>query len=115
MSLKELFRVLAKDGRLFIVVRSTKDPENKYSHAKYHPNTCLTEYFFTDEKGFVHKDRLVSRYFHTQKTIKDHLKKAGFKINRVKQYNEQLYIDFERKKLSTTKANVIEVIAQKPI
>lgn len=112
-ALAELFRVLKKGGKIFVVVRSTDDPENGYSYAKFHPDTCLTEYFFTDEKKIVHKDRLVYRYFHDQQTINDHLTKAGFKINSLKQYNEQLYIDFERKKLSTTVANVIEVIAEK--
>ncbi len=65
--------------------------------------------FYTSKNGGT-----CSRYFHSQGSICDFLKNAGFYITHVKAYDEQLCIDFQRTKPSNDIDNLIEVCALKP-
>ena len=112
-SLKELNRILKPKKKMFVVVRSTDDPDTKIPGTTFDPETNLTTYSWRDETGTLHPDKRVSRYFHSRKSITDHLTKADFNILSVNQYDEQLYLDFSRKKISPIVGNIIEVVAEK--
>jgi ubiquinone/menaquinone biosynthesis C-methylase UbiE len=111
--LRELYRILKPNGKIFIVVRSIDDPDRIIPHATYDENTCLTTYPWMDESGYIHTEKLVSRYFHSVDSISNHLQNAGFKIKDTSQHDEKLYLDFSRKQLSSQIANVIEAVAIK--
>lgn len=104
-TLGELHRVLQPDKKLFVVVRSVNCPDAQRQDAILDPETCLT----TCEG----KDYKYSRYFHTDKSISDALVQAGFAILSVGSFDEQLFVDFERTKVSSHMDNVIEVVAKK--
>lgn len=113
-ALSELFRVLKPEtGRIFIVVRSTDDPDSKIPGATYDPITCLNSYPFINEHGKIEPDKIIERYFHSQNSITQHLSEAGFSIDEINQHDEKLYLDFGRTKLSSQMSNVIEVVARK--
>lgn len=112
-ALQELNRVIRPKGRLFVVVRSKDDPDTKIQGTTYDPETGLTTYPWMDEAGNIHPDKPVSRYFHSQESISEHLREAGFTINKLVQHDEQLYLDFGRQRLSSQIANVIDVLVQK--
>lgn len=104
-ALSELHRLLKEDGKLFVVVRSSKCHEATSENSTYDPETGLTRY--TSNSGTY------ARYFHTENSIKDHLTAAGFTIEQIQSYDEQLCIDFQRKTPSNNIDNLIEVVAQK--
>ncbi len=104
-ALDELFRVLKPGGKLFVVVRSVDCVEAKGPDATLDPKTGMTTY---------HSNGLTfTRYFHTEKSIQEHLLSVGFQIQHVKSYREQLCIDFQRKQLSEHVDALIEVLATK--
>jgi ubiquinone/menaquinone biosynthesis C-methylase UbiE len=110
-TLLELRRVLKPGGKLYIVVRSTKCPDATAEGAQYDPETHLTTHTAIDEKtGGTYS---YSRYFHTEESIRDYVTAAGFTVSYVKSYDEQLYVDFMRTKLSDNTDNVIELLAVK--
>jgi cyclopropane fatty-acyl-phospholipid synthase-like methyltransferase len=104
-ALKELFRILKTDGKMFVVVRSTDCLEAHGKNVTFDPDTGLTTY----SSG----QHLYSRYFHTEKSIQQYLISAGFSIRYIDTYQEQLCIDFERTKLSKQIDSLIEVLAVK--
>lgn len=103
-ALKELYRILRRDGGFFVVVRSTDCKEAKGS---FDPHTGLTTY----TSACV----TYARFFHTENSIQDYLKSSGFAIQHVKSYEEQLCVDFKRTQLSQNKDALIEVLASKPL
>lgn len=109
--LQNFFRSLKPGERLFAVVRSVKNYEvESFVKMAYDEHTHLTTYrraHDAEEDGW-------KRYFHTPETIQGHLKKAGFKILHVEEYEEQLYRDFLRTKPGKDKDHLIEVLATKP-
>jgi ubiquinone/menaquinone biosynthesis C-methylase UbiE len=110
-ALAELRRVLRPGGSLYVVVRSTECDDAKASDATYDPETGLTTRVKTDTK--TGRTRKTVRYFQTETSITTHLKEAGFSVQYVKVYEEQLYSDFMRTQLSPTVDHVIEVLVQK--
>ncbi|GIK83799.1 MAG: hypothetical protein BroJett025_04210 [Patescibacteria group bacterium] len=108
--LNDFFRILKPGGRLFVVVRSTKNIPDK-NDITFDPITKITSIPHKDSNGklvFTEK-----RYFHTVQSITDHLKQAGFRINHREAYKEQLYSDFMRAQISDIVDHVIEVHAVK--
>lgn len=103
-ALQELHRVLKPSGRIFVVVRSTACLEAQKGF--YNSETGMTTY--TSKNGGTY-----SRHFHSEDSISDFLKNAGFHIAHVKSYDEQLCIDFQRTKLSSDSDNLIEIYASK--
>lgn len=110
-ALAELHRVLKPGGKLFVVVRSTKCPDATRQEAHLDPDTHLTTCTITDKE--TGKVRSYSRYFHTEESISKYVTEANFKVAYVKTYDEHLFIDFMRTKLSPKTDNVIELLAAK--
>ncbi len=104
-ALTELYRVLRKQGKIFIVVRSVDCVETSDKTARFDAATGLTTYSLGGES--------YSRYFHSQESIKEALSLAGFSIVHMDIYKEQLCEDFYRTKLSSQKDELIEVLAIK--
>ncbi len=105
-ALAELHRILKSGGRLFVVVRSTDCHEATSKNAIHDPLTGLTTY--TSNNGDSY-----SRFFHTEHSIQEYLKAAGFTIQSIKSYEEQLCIDFQRTKPSNHIDLLIEVLANR--
>lgn len=105
LALKELYRVLKKGGKIFVVVRSTDCFEANSKDSVHDKNTNLTTYF-SNGKSY-------SRYFHTEESIQNYLKSSGFHIQYTKSYQEQLCVDFQRKQPSRQVDALIEVLATK--
>jgi cyclopropane fatty-acyl-phospholipid synthase-like methyltransferase len=106
LALSELYRVLKPGGKFFVVVRSTKCPDARSAGAKYDSKTGLTEYINSDGKASF-------RHFHTQDSIREALEGARFTVQSIDQYDEQLFIDYERQRVAPHTDNVLEVMAQK--
>jgi len=98
MVLHNFRQALKQGGGLYIVVRSIKNVEGK--DYPYDPETKLTQ------------EPWGSRYFHTPESIINHLGKAGFEVEFLKEFQEQLYIDFMRTKTAPVLDHVIELLAR---
>jgi ubiquinone/menaquinone biosynthesis C-methylase UbiE len=110
-ALAELYRVLKPGGKLFVVVRSVDCPDAKDPSATYDSTTGLTtKVRINEETG---KEKRTVRYFHSEQSITDHVKKAGFVVQYATSYDERLYSDFMRIKQSPHDDNVIELLATK--
>lgn len=70
-SLSELYRILKRSGRLYVVVRSTDCDEATTKAEDFDPETNLTTYSIRDKKTGERKIR--KRYFHTEQSISDYL------------------------------------------
>jgi len=105
-ALKEIFRVLNRGGKFYVVVRSTECPDAKDPINTFDPSTGMTTY--TSSQGYS-----CTRYFHTEESIQDYLNTAGFTVHDIKSYEEQLCSDFQRSKPSATVDALIEVVATK--
>jgi cyclopropane fatty-acyl-phospholipid synthase-like methyltransferase len=104
-ALQELYRVLKEKGKLFVVVRSADSWEAKGANASLDPISGLTAY--------AANGSTFNRFFHTRESIQEFLTDAGFRIDHIKTYNEQLCIDFQRTKLAMREDALIEVLAYK--
>ncbi len=111
-SLSEIYRVLKQSGRFFIVVRSIKEWEAKLKGTTYDAETGFTTYpdITTLESENV---RYISRRLHSEESIKEFLKDAGFKIEYITTYEEYLYRDYERINKNPKPNTIIEVCATK--
>lgn len=104
-ALKELYRALRKNGKIFVIVRSTNCPEAQDKNAKLDAYSGLTTYMSGGNS--------YSRYFHNEESIQNYLIQAGFSIRHASTYLEQLCVDFERKIPSKQVDSLIEVLATK--
>lgn len=100
----EIKRVLKKGGLFFIVLRKLEDWFKEDKIIFYDPKTRITT---LTKEGYVHK-----RYFHNEKTIKEHLEKAGFYIISIKSYSENLSPQFKREIINKNSTEVIEIVAK---
>jgi ubiquinone/menaquinone biosynthesis C-methylase UbiE len=106
LSLDELYRILKKNGRIFVVVRSANTYAAKLDDATYDPVTGFTTYIGYDKK-------IYSRFFHTEQSIQEALRSSNFKIESIKNYQEFICSDFERTDLSPFADELIEIVASK--
>lgn len=111
-TLEEIFRVLKKSGRLFIVVRSMEEWEAKLEGATYDATTGMTTYPDIRTLG-TESIRYISRRLHSQKSIKDALENADFIIKYCKEYEEYLYRDYKRIVKNPQPNKLIEICATK--
>lgn len=102
-ALAELYRVLRKGGRIFVVVRSTDCLEARVG--QFDPITHLTTYSSGSSS--------YSRYFHSQESISHYLSQACFTIQHIDAYEEQLCVDFQRTVLADQIDSLIEVLGVK--
>jgi len=101
---------LKPSGHIFIVVRSEKNIDTNKPDQEYDPITRLTTVLYRDDnKNVIGKG---VRYFHSPETIREHLERAGFEIDYIKECQEQLYKDFMRTKIAPRLDHVIEVHAK---
>lgn len=112
-ALTELYRVLKPGCKLFAVVRSTECSEATQDGSRYDDQTGLTTYISTQTDGSIQEFR---RFFHTTESISNFMMQAGFEIEHVEQYDEELDRDFNRsdRERSPYVNNLIELIARKP-
>ena len=105
-SLKSLFRVLNKDGELFVVVRSY-DWESEVPGAIYDIETGLTTYPTFDRENNHKKN--ATRHLHSVGSITAFLLEAGFVVNQIKLFSETIYGGYERadEKINKLPANLI--------
>lgn len=104
----ELKRVLKQGSVFYIVVRSVDCPDVKERFISKEESTGMVTYK-SFKKGLTEE----ARNFHTVESLTSAVESAGFKVKQVKQYDEQLFQDFERTKLSWNTDNLIEVTAIK--
>lgn len=111
-ALNEINRILKKNGKLFVVVRSTNAWEAKLNGTTYDENTGLTKH--PDVRTYGSKDvKYVYRRLHTVESISKFLNNAGFKVKYSKVYDEYLSPDFTRDKMNDKPSELIEVLAVK--
>lgn len=111
-ALQELKRVLKENGKLFIVVRSTKDVAVSLEDSEYNPENGMIKHadyrtIGTDDVKYIYRN------FYSEESIKKYLNEANFTIEYIKEYEEQLYSDYERKELALKPAYLLEVLAKK--
>jgi ubiquinone/menaquinone biosynthesis C-methylase UbiE len=104
-ALQELYRVLKSSGKIFAVVRSSNCYEASAPDAVLDPETGMTAY--------RSHGQAYSRLFHTADSLQNSLKDAGFCIEHVKTYDEQLCVDFQRTQPAWREDSLIEVLAKK--
>lgn len=109
-ALKEIHRVLKKDGIFYIVARSDKEweltkPEFVIS---YDEKTNVTTYYEQWKKEVVRK-----RQFFSEEQLQEILTAHNFKVKSCKSLREYLYTDYERTIKSEKPNYLIEVVANK--
>lgn len=111
-ALSEIYRVLKNNHKLYVVVRSIDDWEAKLEGATYDEETGFTRYPKTRilENSQV---KYLERRLHSKESITEFLTQAGFKIDYVKEYQEEVYIDYERTIKKERPIKLIEVCAIK--
>lgn len=110
-ALKELYRILKLNHKIFVVVRSTDCPDAKDPNAIHDPETGLTTSVHIDKQTGMSYNH--TRYFHTERSIRGHVESAGFTVAYTKSYDERLFSDFMRTKIAPHDDNVIELVATK--
>ena len=104
-ALAELYRILRRGGKMFVVVRSIDCPEALDKNARFDAITGLTTYSSGGQS--------FSRYFHSKESIQNYLSLAGFSIKHIDAYQEQLCVDFQRLQPASQIDSLIEVLATK--
>lgn len=112
-ALKEIKRVMKKDGRLYIVVRSRDEWEAKLEGATYDENTGITKYPKYDTLGTDNVEYLYRR-LHTVDSLSSFLVAEGFDIKYIKEYKEQSYKDYKRTEKVKYPNSLIECLCEKP-
>ena len=111
-ALSEIYRVLKNNHKLYVVVRSIDDWETKLEGTTYDEETGFTRYPKTRILGNS-QIKYLERRLHSKESITEFLTQAGFKIEYVKEYNEDIFIDFERTIKKEKPIKLIEVCAFK--
>lgn len=111
-ALSEIYRVLKRNGKLYVVVRSINAWEAKLDGSSYDEKTGLTKHpdlrtYGTDNVKYCY------RRLHSKESIKEFLEEAGFKIEHIKEYEEYLSVDYNRKQINEKPSELIEVLAKK--
>ena len=111
-ALKELYRILKTNGKIFVVVRSANAWEVKLEGTTYDMETGLTKH--PDIRTYGTKDvKYCYRRLHTENSIKEFLENTGFNVKYTKVYEEFLSPDFNRENLNAKPSELIEVLAIK--
>lgn len=112
LALKEIYRILKKDGKLFVVVRSINAWEAKLKGTTYDEKTGFTRH--PDIRTYHTPNvKYCLRRLHSEESITKFLEDANFKICSVKTYEEYLSPDYNRERMNDQASELIEVIAEK--
>ena len=111
-ALNEINRILKKNGKFFVVVRSVNAWEAKLEGSSYDEKTGLTKHpdlrtYGTDNVKYCY------RRLHSEESIREFLEKTGFLVKHIKTYEECLSIDYDRKNMNEKASELIEVLAIK--
>jgi len=111
LALLELYRMLKAGGKLFVVVRAESNiPHDK--PVEFSPETMITAIPHYDDAGQVISWE--RRYFHSPETISSHLRKVGFAVVSLDEYDEELLFGFAGEGGQTYPVDhLIEVVATK--
>lgn len=111
-ALKELKRVLKTNGFFYIVVRSQNEWEAKLEGASYDEKTGLTKYpvYETLKTNNV---KYLYRRLHTMQSLQEFLSKEHFKIEYIKEYQEECYKDYQRTQKVEFPNTLIECLVKK--
>jgi len=110
--LKELYRILKKGGRFFIVVRSAEDWEANLEGITYDKETGFTTYPVFDS-NMKNLNKTATRRFHSENSLKNLLTKNNFNIVYSKKYKEQIYHGFMRTEKVAKLTSILEVMIEK--
>ena len=111
-TLNEINRILKKDGKFFVVVRSLNAWEAKLDGSSYDEKTGLTKH--PDLKTYgTNNVKYCYRRLHSEDSIREFLEKAGFLVKHIKTYEECLSLDYDRKNMNEKASELIEVLAIK--
>lgn len=111
-ALSEIYRVLNNNGKLYVVVRSQNAWEAKLNGSSYDEKTGMTKH--PDLKTYGTENvKYCYRRLHSKESITDFLIQAGFKVEYVKEYDEYLSVDYDRKNMNKNASELIEVLARK--
>ncbi len=110
-ALRELYRVLQKGGKLFIVVRSADCPDAIRDSSTLDIETGLTTYIDATDSRTTPKK--LQRFFHSKNSITEFVQAAGFGVDAITSYDEKLFQDFNRTIEAPHFDKLIELIATK--
>lgn len=111
-ALSETYRILKKNGKFYIVVRSLEEWEAKLEGTTFNSKTGITKYPIFKTMG-TDNVMYLERRLHSKESISKFLINAGFKIDYIKEYEEYLYIGYKRKEKSKKPNSIIEICASK--
>jgi len=111
-ALSETYRILKKNGKFYIVVRSLEEWEAKLEGTTFNSKTGITKYPIFKTMG-TDNVMYLERRLHSKESISNFLINAGFKIDYIKEYEEFLYIGYKRKEKSEKPNSIIEICASK--
>jgi len=113
-ALSELYRVLKENGKIFVVVRSINAWEAKLNGTTYDEKTGFTKH--PDIRTYGNPDvKYCYRRLHTEESIANFLKNAGFEVQYTKVYDEFLSPDFNRDKMNDKPSELIETLGVKKL
>lgn len=112
-ALSEIYRVLKNNCKLYVVVRSIDDWETKQEGTTYDEETGFTRYPKTRILGNS-QIKYLERRLHSKESITQFLTQAGFEIEYIEEYCEDVYLDYERTIKKEKPIKLIEVCAIKP-
>lgn len=110
-ALKELRRIMKKDAKIYVVVRSINEWELKQEGVTKDKETDMTTYPVTSYETGIQETR--TRRFYSVQTLKDTLVEAGFFIDWCEEFQEILYRDFERTQPNPKPNALIAALAEK--
>ncbi len=113
-ALAETYRVLKKNGKFYIVVRSVEEWEAKLEGTTFDKTTGLTRYPLFETIGTA-KVKYLERRLHSKESISNFLTKSGFTIDYIKEYEEVLYRGYKSDEKNPKPNSIIEICASKSV
>jgi ubiquinone/menaquinone biosynthesis C-methylase UbiE len=105
-AVREIYRVLKPQGKLYVAVKSDKELTYKEVPVKYDADTNMTGIADPMDAG-----KLRYRQFMSPQSVKNYLR--SFKVISVDEFQEQTYHDYGREVKAESPATLVEAIAQK--
>jgi ubiquinone/menaquinone biosynthesis C-methylase UbiE len=106
-ALANLYRILKPGGKIYIVVRSTKAENFSEVTSTHDASTGFTTYVSKSNPSVMKR-----RFFHTPESIAEYVTSAGFEIDYITEYIEEIFTDFKREGRSSNEP-LMELVAIK--